>query len=251
MDANPAVTEEGSTLGRMFNVLPAPGEVFQQIKERPVNHANWVLPALIWTIVGVVAVWLMFSSESFRYEIRKQQEKQIQMQIEKGKIPRDQGEAFIANPPSWMMTIAKVSAMIATGIMAVCVPFFWGLIIWFLASVVYKADVEYMKGVEAAGLASIIYVLTTLLASLLSIAMGKMTFLSPAYFIENFDMTNRNHMIVAALNPFYLWYAAVVAVSISVLANVSVWRPLAWCLVIWIAFRALALSNPYTMNFVL
>jgi hypothetical protein len=251
MDANPAVAEEGSAFGRMFNVLPAPGEVFQQIKERPVNHANWVLPALIWTVIGVVAVWLMFSVESFRYEIRKQQEKQIQQQIEKGKIPREQGEAFIANPPSWMMTVAKVSAMVATAIMAVSVPFFWGLIIWFLSSVVYKADVEYMKAVEAAGLASVIYILATVVASLLSIAMGKMTLLSPAYFIENFDMTNRNHMILAAINPFYLWYAVVVAVSISVLANVSVWRPLTWCLVIWVAFRALALSNPYTMNFVL
>jgi hypothetical protein len=86
---------------------------------------------------------------------------------------------------------------------------------------------------------------------LLSIALGKMTFVSPAFFIKEFDMSNRNHMIVAALNPFYLWYVGVVAVSISVLAKVSFARPLIWCLGIWALFRALALSNPYTMNFVL
>jgi hypothetical protein len=43
----------------------------------------------------------------------------------------------------------------------------------------------------------------------------------------------------------------VVAVSISVLANVPLRKPLFWCLLVWVGLRALALSNPYTMNFVL
>jgi len=120
-----------------------------------------------------------------------------------------------------------------------------------LCSMVYKADVEYMKAVEAVGLASAIYILATVVGGLVSIAMGKMISISPAFFLSDFDMTNRNHMMLAALNPFYLWYVVVVAVSVSVLANVPVRKPLVWCLLVWVGFRALALSNPYTMNFVL
>src|SRR4051794_24774663 len=108
MDANPAVAE-GSALSRMFNVLPAPGEVFQEIKEQPVRHSNWLIPACVWTAFGIAAVVLMFSIESFRYEIRKQQEKEILRQMERGKIPREQGQAFIDPPPAWMRTAAEIS----------------------------------------------------------------------------------------------------------------------------------------------
>jgi hypothetical protein len=251
MDANPAVVREGSALGRMLNVLPAPGEVFQEIKERPVSQPNWLIPAFIWLLMGGVALHFIFAMPSFRYEIKKQQEKQMQLQVKKGKMTQEQVDQIMANMPPWIMAVAEGFAHVTTAIYAFGIPFFWGLIIWMLCSMFYKADIEYMKAVEAAGLVSVIYILATVVGSLVSIAMGKMISISPAFFLSDFDMTNRNHMILAALNPFYLWYVVVVAVSVSVLANVPVRKPLVWCLLVWVGFRALALSNPYTMNFVL
>jgi hypothetical protein len=251
MESTPAVANEGSALGRMFNVLPTPGEVFEEIKERPVNHWNWLVPAFIWMVVGGALVLLMFSMESFKYEMKKQQEKALQQQVEKGKMTQAQVDQIEQNMPPWVMEIAKIFAVIATAIYAFGIPFIWGTVAWLLCVNVYKTDIEYMKAVEAVGLASAVYILGVVVGGLLSIALGKMTFVSPAFFIKEFDMSNRNHMIVAALNPFYLWYVGVVAVSISVLAKVSVVRPLVWCLGIWALFRVLALSNRYTMNFVL
>jgi hypothetical protein len=251
MEPTPLVAKEGSALGRMFNVLPAPGETFAEIKERPVNHANWILPAVVWMLIGGAIVWLMFSMESFRYEIKKQQEKAIQQQVEKGKIKQDQADQILANMPPWVMDVAKVFAIIVTAVYAFALPFFWGFVVWFLCVNVYKVDIEYMKGVEAAGLASVIYLLAAVIGGLLSLTLGKMTFASPAFFVKDFDMTNRSHMMLAALNPFYLWFMVVLAVSISVLANVPLKRTLPWCLGIWVVLRALALSNHYTMNFVL
>jgi hypothetical protein len=251
MDANPAVAGEGSALGRMLNVLPSPGEVFEEIKERPVSHANWLIPAFIWIVMGGIAIHFIFAMPSFRYEIKKQQEKQMQLRVKQGKMTQDQADQIMANMPPWIMAVAEGFALVTTAIYAFGIPFFWGMIIWMLCSMVYKADVEYMKAVEAAGLISVVYILATVVGSLVSIAMGKMISISPAFFLPDFDMTNRNHMILAALNPFYLWYVMVVAVSVSVLANVPLRKPLVWCLLVWVAFRALALSNPYTMNFVL
>jgi hypothetical protein len=251
MAPDSSTAKEGSAFGRMFNVLPAPGEVFQEIKERPVNHANWAVPAVLWMIIGSVLVWYMFSVESFQHELKKQQEKAIQQQVEKGKLKQDQADQILANMPPWLMTLVKVIAIITTTVYAFGIPFFWGFVVWLLCVKVYDVEIEYMKAVEAVGLASIIYVLAAVIGGLLSLMTGKMTFVSPAYFLPEMDMTNRNHMILAALNPFYIWYAAVLAVSISVLANVPVRRTLPWCLGIWVALRALALSNHYTMNFVL
>src|SRR5881394_3615685 len=110
MDANPAMAHEGSAFGRMFNVFPAPGEVFQEIKEREVSHANWILPALVWMIIGGAAVVLLFSLETFQYEMKKQQEKQIQLQVKKGKMTQAQADQVVANMPPWVMKIAQYVA---------------------------------------------------------------------------------------------------------------------------------------------
>lgn len=236
---------------RMFNVLPAPGEVFQEIKERPVNHANWVVPAIIWMLIGSTLVLLIFSMPSFQYEIKKQQEKAIQQQVEKGKLKQDQADQILNNMPPWMMAVAKVFAVIATVIYSFAVPFFWGFVVWIVSAKIFNADIEFMKAVEAVGLASIVYVLAAVIGGLASLTLGKMTLIAPAAFLKEMDMSNRNHMILAALNPFYIWYVVVLAVSISVLASVPVKRALPWCFGIWIALRVLALMTPYTMNFVM
>lgn len=251
MEPAPSVAKEGSAFGRMLNVLPSPGEVFQEIKEKPVNHANWLAPATVWALIGAVVVWILFSMPAIQYEMKKQQEKAMQRQVTEGKLKQEQVDQILSNMPPWVMTAMKVMAVVATFVYAFGLPFFWGFVIWMLCVNIYKAEIEYMKGVEAAGLASIIYVLASVVGGLLSMAMGQMTFVSPAFFLPEMDMSNRTHMVLAALNPFYLWYAVVLAVSVSVLANVPLRRPLMWCLVVWLLIRALALSNPYTMNFVL
>jgi hypothetical protein len=251
MAPTPLVAEDGSAFGRMFNVLPAPGETFQQIKERPVNHWNWIVPAIVWFLVASTVVVIIFSMDSFKYEMKKQQEKAFQQQVEKGKMTQAQADQIMNNMPPWAMEIGKIVAVIVTGIYAVAIPFFWGFVVWILCVKVYDADIEFMKAVEAVGLASIIYALAAVIGGLLTITMGKMTHFSPAFFLHDLDMTNRTHMALAALNPIYLWYVIVVAVSISMLANVSLKRTLPWCLGIWVVLRVLALSTPYTMNFVL
>jgi hypothetical protein len=75
MEPAPSVAKEGSAFGRMFNVLAAPGEVFQEIKEQPVNHANWIVPAIVWSITGITCILLLFSQDWAMYEIRKGQQK--------------------------------------------------------------------------------------------------------------------------------------------------------------------------------
>src|SRR5437870_13720749 len=96
MDQAPTIANEGSAIGRMFNVLPAPGEVFREIKERPVNHMNWLLPAIIWLVVGSALVLILFSMDTFQHEMKKQQEKAIQQQVDKGKMTQAQADQILS-----------------------------------------------------------------------------------------------------------------------------------------------------------
>jgi hypothetical protein len=233
---------KGSAFGRMFNVLAAPGEVFSEIKDREVEHSNWLVPALVAAVIMVSVVLILFSQESFMREMMKMQSKAMDQQVSQGKITREQADQFEKASQGWMPMAMKIGGSITMLMYAFGVPFFWGFLIWLLGTKVFKADFEYMKGVEAAGLASVIYTLAALLGSLVSLSLNKMISLTPAYFMGEVDPTNKTYLAMAALNPFYIWFVVVVAVSISVLAGVSLKKPLMWLLALWVLHRAILIA---------
>ena len=179
---------------------------------------------------------------SMMHEMMKMQSKAMDQQVARGKITREDADKFEKASQSWMPMAMKIGGSISMLMYAFGVPFFWGFLTWLLGTKVFKADFEYMKGVEAAGLASVIYALAALLGSLVSLSFNKMISLTPAYFMGEVDPTNKAYLAMAALNPFYIWFVVVVAVSISVLAGVSLKKPVMWLLGLWVLHRAILIA---------
>lgn len=224
---------KGSAFGRMFNVLAAPGEVFAEIKDQPVAHSNWWVPAIVWAIIGFITAMLLFSQEWAINDIVKAQENVMQKQVEAQKMTQAQADQAVEAMRKFMPVVMKFMGGIGSLVMAFAVAFIWGFIIWLLANKVFDADIEYMKAVEAAGLSTIIYLLAGVLSTLVSFVLGRIATISPGLFVTDFDMANRAHLALAALNPFYLWFASVIAVSVSVLASAPLGKSLLWTGVVW------------------
>jgi hypothetical protein len=238
----PPVEQEGSAFGRMFNVLAAPSEVFAEIKERPVEHSNWVIPAIIYSVIGIACVFLLFSQDWALYEVSKTQEKAMHEQVRRGKMKQEQADQALEMTKRFMPVVVKVGGSLGALVSAFACPFFWGFVIWIFGNKLFKADFEYMKAVEAAGLANIIYALAVLVSTLVSMVVGKLTYLSLAFFLPEFDFTNKLHFAMAAVNPFYLWFAAVIACAMAKLSGVS-WIKAAACVFgLWIGFRAILIA---------
>ncbi|HUS36739.1 MAG TPA: YIP1 family protein [Verrucomicrobiae bacterium] len=239
MEPPPSVAKEGSAFGRMFNVLAAPGEVYQEIKEQPVNHANWIVPAIVWALTGITCILLLFSQDWAMYEIRKGQQKAMDQQVRAGKMSQQQADQAAQFMERFMPIMVKVGGAVTILIMAFGLPFFWGFVIWLVGVRALKADFEYMKGVEAAGLANIIYAVAGIIGTLISMAMGRFVYLSAAFSLKEFDFTSKQHFALAAINPLYLWFAAVIATAVAVFCGASWGKAAAWVLGIWIISRAI------------
>jgi hypothetical protein len=46
---------------RLTNVFIGPWEVFEEVKQGPPSLANWLVPALLLCLVGVVSAFVIFS----------------------------------------------------------------------------------------------------------------------------------------------------------------------------------------------
>jgi hypothetical protein len=251
MPTEPPLQEsEGSAFGRMFNVLAAPGEVFAEIKERPVAHSNWLIPAVTWMILAITSVWILFSQDWAMREMRVMQQKAMDAKFEEavrnGKMKqsdadnaRKAAEGFMDKMGPMMM---KIGAVVASFIGAFVTPFFWGLIIWLVGVKIFKADFEYMKAVEAAGIGVLIYALAGVVTVLLDFVLGHFTSISPAAFLPEFDVSKKTTIALAAINPLYLWYAAVLASATAVLSNVSWAKAAAYIFGFWIVMRVVFIA---------
>ena len=58
-----------SLTARLFNVFADPGEVFEEVKNGKPSAANWMVPALVFALAGVISVVVIFSQPAIVQQI--------------------------------------------------------------------------------------------------------------------------------------------------------------------------------------
>ena len=106
----PPVPVETSLASRLTNVFIAPGEVFEEIKSRPVRHANWLVAGLVFVLLSWCGNAVKFSQESVRHEMAEIQgqamQKSFQKQIDAGKMT----QAHLNAVDRWLLSNAAEEA---------------------------------------------------------------------------------------------------------------------------------------------
>ena len=212
-----------SLAARMANVFAAPGEVFDEVKNAPPSVANWLVPAVLLALVGIVYASVLFSQPSIQQQIREQQEQAIEQMVKDGKMTQAQADQALAamekfSGPTMMKVYGSFGAVIGSLIKIL----WWGFVVWILARWLFKVRVPYMKAVEVAGLAAMISVLGAIVSLLLAVTMGNM-FATPslALLVDDFSPTNKKHLLLGAVNFFNLWLVGVLAAGLARLGGVS------------------------------
>jgi len=242
MDQPPLMTETPrrvpqaptmSLAARLLNVFATPGEVFEEVKTAPRAAGNWIVPALIAGVVGALSAIVVFSQPAVQQKIREQQEEIFEKQVKSGKMSRADAEAIIGkmSDPTLMKVLGAFGA-VAGGFVRVL----WlGLVLWLLGRWFLRVRFGYLKAVEVAGLASMISVLGMIVTMLLVVNFGKLTS-SPslALAVSEFDMKNKGHLLLGAMNVFSFWLIGVMASGLARLAEVPFMRAVFLVLGYWI-----------------
>lgn len=231
-----------SLAARLVNVFAVPGEVFDDAKAAKPATTNWLVPALLACVIGVVSALIMFSQPAIQQQLREQQEKAMKPELDKqvaaGKMTQAQADQAIEmmekfTGPTMMKIFGSVGAVFVSFIRV----FWWGLVLWLLGKMVLKVQFGYMKSVEIAGLASLIAVLGAIVSLLLIVNLGKL-FSTPslALTVGDFDLKNKGHLLLGTVNLFTLWQLAVMAIGLSRLASVPFARAMLPVFGFWIVW---------------
>jgi hypothetical protein len=240
-DATPNVSPNVTSL--LMNVLVAPGEAFTQLRAAPVRHANWIVPAVIFVVASWLVAGLMFSSSNIQNELRTIQheamQKQFQKFIDQGKMTQAEVDQMVAQTERYTTMGQAIGGVLGAAISAVVLPFWGGFILWAGSHIMMRRPIDFMKGVEAAGLIMVITALGALAKGLLCVAKGTLfTGFGAVLLLPHYDPTNHLHNAVASIEIFALWALAVKCVSLAKLCEGSLLKATTWVAGLWLVLTA-------------
>jgi hypothetical protein len=233
-----------SLAGRLLNVFAAPGDVFDGIKTVPPRVANWLVPVLIYAVVGVISVCIMFAQPAIQQTIHDQQVKALDKQVQQGKMTQAQEDQALQVMEKFMgPTMLAVFGSVAMVMYSFVSLFWWALALWLLGRWFLKARFNYLKAVEVAGLASIILVLGIVIATLLAVILGRL-YGGPslALLVSDFDPTKRGHLLLGAANIVYFWHTAVLGIGLAKLSGGSTAKTLMVVFTYWMLAELLLIA---------
>jgi hypothetical protein len=244
METIPIISDPGpkqpqtTIWSRLLNVFAAPGEVFEEVKTSAPNISNWLVPALIYAVVGIISAFVIFSQPAIMQQIRDQQEKVMDQQVKNGKMTQAQADQATAmmekfTGPAMTIVFGSVGAVFGSFVHI----FWWAFILWLMGLLVLKVKIPFLKTVEIAGLTTMIVVLGAMVTILLTVITGKLgTTPSLALLVNNFDMKNKAHLLLAAVNVFSFWQIGVAARGLSRLTGAPFTKTLVLVVIYWLAF---------------
>jgi hypothetical protein len=237
-----APSEPSSLADRLTNVIAAPGEVFEEIKNAPVRASNWLVPLTLACIATVVYICLAFSQPAILQGLQEQRENAMQKKVAAGKLTQAQADQAAAITERFLTpSIMKIFGAGAAILGSVAGLFLMGVGIWLGLKCCTEARLDYMKVVEICGLALVIDVPQKILRiALVSWKANLLATASPTLFLANPSTTNRAHVFLSMIDVVDFWWLAVLSLGVSKVASIR-YRTAAFITFgVWYGFRIVA-----------
>jgi len=240
----PSLPPTTSLAARLLNVFATPGEVFAEVAATSKSVANWLVPALIASVVFVTSVVILFSQPMIQQKIREQQQHAMDKNVKAGKMTQAQADEAMAmmekfSGPGLMKIMGGIGAVVWT----FASLFLWAFGLWLLGLWIFKTEISYLKAVEVVSLAGMISVLGEIVTLLLRVNLGNPSSTpSLALAVGEVDPQNPMHLILALLDVFVIWHLVVLAVGFAKLANVPFRRVILVIALIWLIVRILLMA---------
>ena len=228
-----------SLAGRMFNIFATPGEVFDDVKAMKPCAANWLVPALVATVLGWIACWLIFSQPAIQQQLSEISSKAVEKQITQRHLPEAEAERAREAAEKYGAMGTQIAAYLAPPLAAFTGPFWWGLIIWLGGAKLFKGQFPFMKAVEAAGLAAMVGILDAIIRTALIILTGNVfAAASLVMLVQDYDPQDPVHALLGLADIMAIWILAVRSLALARLGSVSFWKAALWVFGIWAGYKS-------------
>jgi hypothetical protein len=138
--------------------------------------------------------------------------------------------------PGMMKIFGSVGALVVSIVRL----FWWAFVLTLLATWFLNTRLPYGKALEVAGLSTMITVLGSIVTVLLTINLQRL-FATPSLglVVPNFDATRKSHLMLGAVNLFFVWQVFVTGIGLAKVTAAPVPRAIFVIFAFWVMQESL------------
>lgn len=229
------VVEPLSVTDKFVGILAEPSAVYENVRAAGARVSDWLVPLLALALVIGAGMVLRTNDPQFMANVYEQQEKQMNAQVESGKMTQEQADQA-AEQMKGFEGFTKIMMIVGGAIGPAFGFFFMSLVFWIIVKFVLKGEITFALMLATMGLTMYISVIDQLATLLVGYATGNMmaTF-SPAAFMT-YDPTSSIYKLLSQIDPISIWGYVVFVIGISVVAGVDRVKAYAVVFGLWLVF---------------
>jgi hypothetical protein len=219
--------EELTHTDKISGMISAPNETFTEMSYYKPRMIDWILPIIVLILVSILSNYVMMNVPDVRAKIM---EKQIEMMkenfdkaVESGNIEAEAAEQQFNSIVEKMNDKDAGIGIFGSSISIVFAVFLFFFIVSFvffvIARFIFKDKGSYSHALVAYGLPSYITAIQVIVTTLLTILTGDIISGTSLNTIVGADPLSINGFLMAKLDPFRIWYYALISIAFARLFN--------------------------------
>ncbi|MBM4167252.1 MAG: YIP1 family protein [Ignavibacteria bacterium] len=205
-----------SAFSKIFNTYTEPSSVFEEVTRQEKTTSNWLLPAILCIVAGIVFTFVVFSDPVIKQEMRYQQLHKMQEKVANGEMTQEQYDRavdFIPEPGSTIFLVTGIGGVIVVTFLSLLIV---ALVMMLAGKMFLQTQATFGKIMEVVGLSYSVFIIGGIV-SILTIKIGGSMSKTPsaAFFLNAFDTNNAMHHLLKFADVFSFWYVFVLAIGLS------------------------------------
>jgi hypothetical protein len=233
--ADPAEPQHRPSLfSQVTDVITSPAELFTELRPLPSSAGTGFAVVCLTVILAILTNCTLFVAKGAMDDVIRRQQKVMEQAVEKGKMTAADASRGMEQMRSVGPVVFVAFGSVAASIFILLASLGWALVVFLAGKFLGGAPVTFGKAYEITGLAFIIGCLSTLASAVLILLRDSLASPSAAIFIEDFDPGSKLHNLLQALNPFSIWFLAVLAIGLACSSGIPIRKALIAFLGFWV-----------------
>ena len=216
----PAAEEEPSHTDKLVGVFTEPESMYKKTALFPPKTIDWVIPLIVLTVISIISSYIVLSNAEIAYNIKREQiakiEKSFQEMVDKGQMTKEQAQEQMDRIEERMSEGTSMVQTIIFTIVRVFLFFFIVTGIYFLAAkFFFKGEGTYTTAMVANGLTAYIDVVQVIIATILTIALGRLFMDTSIASIIHVEKSTFAGFLLGKLDIITIWSLAIVSIGLA------------------------------------
>jgi len=225
-------------IGRLLGVYFRPGQVFEEVAGSKTNISNWLVPVVILVLLSMVLLQLAFQDPSLRQQLT---EMLGTLSTQQQEIITE-GADGVSSPNVVIYVMGQIGGFVVLFALALLFVAGLSLLYWLVGRSAMNARAPYMKVIEIVSLSLMVFLVEFVVTVFLIISFHSLHATpSAALFLHDFDFSNKYHIALARINPFTIWYLAVLSLGLSKLFDRDFPKVFVLVVALWLLWSLMTL----------